>query len=75
MRVGDGRVMFIKGKLMPSDTEYEVVRTIVQCKDCKYWGDRHCVRIGKRYQCDAERTGYLSFLMDADDFCSRGVKR
>ena len=45
-------------------------KEMVFCKDCKYYGYegmRYCTRVMDEYR--------IGFLMDADDFCSRGVKR
>lgn len=64
---------------------YEIVRAIVRCKDCKYWEEA-----GREYNpntnswsavmvCDydecPEGCGHTCWSTDADDFCSRGVKR
>lgn len=47
---------------------YVIVRTIVRCKDCKYW-----------YNDEYETEGYCDltkyFHMTADDFCSKGEKK
>ena len=44
--------------------------TYVLCKDCKYWGIegmKFCTRVMDEFS--------IGFLMDADDFCSRGEKK
>lgn len=47
---------------------YEIVRAIVQCKDCKYWEEESS---GRTY---CERTIFW-IGMGADDFCSKGEKK
>ena len=42
----------------------------VRCKDCKYYGYegmKYCTRVMDEYN--------IGFLMDADDFCSRGERK
>lgn len=56
---------------------YVIVRTIVRCKDCKYWRNH-----GKEYPTYCVRPDLLDLYaddygveMDADDFCSRGERK
>lgn len=74
VKIGEGRIMFHYGEAEPTDTEYEIVFTIVQCKDCKYWQNH-----GKKYPTYCVRPDLIDLYkddygveMDADDFCSRG---
>lgn len=63
VKIGEGRIMFHYGEAEPTDTEYEIVFTIVQCKDCKYWIKR------KNYK---DLCTYWAINTEAMDFCSRG---
>ena len=48
---------------------YVIVRTIVHCKDCKYWTENK-TSMGSYRNCIFSKT-----MMHADDFCSRGEKK
>lgn len=51
---------------------YVIVRTIVHCKDCKYNGRDEDVEWSPE---DIACEYWAIDGLDADDFCSRGVKR
>lgn len=76
VKIGEGRIMFHYGEAEPTDTEYEIVFTIVQCKDCKYWTQQLGNYKGDAYGCCGRLTTRpYDFDMTANDFCSRGEMR
>ena len=56
---------------------YEIVRAIVRCKDCKYWGKKDVpVYDGKRICKYWRRQMEKSIPCTSEtDFCSKGVKK
>lgn len=61
----------ITNDLISRDELLETIRSVVRCKDCKYF--KACEEIP-----GGSWTGFCisgSFHTDEDDFCSRGVKK
>ena len=78
VKMGEGRIMFDKdGKMIPTDTEYEITHKIIECYQCKYWmglGDKidgFCARYNY-YNLPDHFVDGVYMPMGKHDFCSKG---